>query len=292
MAARTASVPEGHHGAMSPGGHDFVERLPAELAGQQAILRRLLLACEADDRIRWLVVSCSVGRGAADRLSDLDLGMGIRDEQFDAALPDIRRAVGELGDLVDSYHHSLAGLTSRHERIFAQFADRCQVDLVVIAVSDAFGKVRDEVVLYDPDGRRSAVFAARPLTPERVREWAFSGWCALADLGKYLRRGSLWEAHERLNQARSSLWQLHAAACDVPSPEYGLTSILDFAPERMPAEFAAAVAGLDAERLAAAARHLASQLRDVGGRLAPEMRALLPTAMASFVIADLALLSA
>jgi hypothetical protein len=26
--------------------------------------------------------------------------------------------------------------------------------------------------------------------PEQIREWAFLGWCALADLGKYVHRGS------------------------------------------------------------------------------------------------------
>ena len=63
-----------------------------------------------------------------------------------------------------------------------------------------FGAVKDEVVLYDPDGRRIARFTDREITPQQTREWAFAGWCALADLGKYLRRGSVWEALGRLNR--------------------------------------------------------------------------------------------
>ena len=35
------------------------------------------------------------------------MGMGVADEQFDAAVLDVRRAVDGLGELVDSYHHQL-----------------------------------------------------------------------------------------------------------------------------------------------------------------------------------------
>ena len=61
-------------------GRDWVEALPGELSGQQTLLRRLLAQCDAHENFMWLVVACSVGRGAADRLSDLDMGMGISDE--------------------------------------------------------------------------------------------------------------------------------------------------------------------------------------------------------------------
>jgi len=37
---------------------------------------------------------------------------------------------------------------------------------------------------------------------------ALGGWCALIDADKYLRRGSLWEAHNRLHQARHHVWAL------------------------------------------------------------------------------------
>jgi hypothetical protein len=78
---------------MQISGLDWIDDLPPELAGQQALLRGLLALCDADDRIRWLVIGCSLARGAGDRLSDLDMAMGIRDEDFDAARPGLRRAV-------------------------------------------------------------------------------------------------------------------------------------------------------------------------------------------------------
>ncbi len=276
-------------------GHDgraWIERLPAGQSGQQAILRRLLRACESADGIRWLVVACSVGRGAGDRLSDLDLGVGVTDERFDAMLPEVRGIVDGLGDLVDSFHHVLPGLTMTHERIFAQYADRCQVDLVVFPASAAVGPVRDEIVLYDADGHDFEPFEQRPVPPSQVREWAFAGWCALVDLGKYLRRDSVWEALDRLHEARAALWRLHAVASGVANPGFGLTSLLDFAPGRLPPGMGATVSDLDPAHLLAAGRSLARQLVLVGTALPSEHRDTLPHAMADFVTGDLDSLAA
>ncbi len=273
---------------MTASGREWIAGLPDELDGQRRILDKLLAASEADDRIRFLVVACSVGRGAGDHLSDLDMGMGIADEDFDAGLAAARLAVDQAGDLVDSLHHQLPGLTMRHERIFAQYADRCQVDLVVTPAGEDFGAVKDEVVLYDPDRRRTAIFTAAEVTAGQAREWAFAGWCALADLGKYLRRGSVWEALSRLHEARDHLWRLQATACDVPNPQYGLTSMLDFAPDRMPDSFRDTVADLDPGRLLAAARRLAAELTVAGERLSQAQQASLPHDMARFITADLA----
>ena len=281
-------------------GRAWVGQLPSELDGQRAILLRLLAACDADARLRWLLIGCSLGRGAGDRLSDLDLAMGVREEEFDAALAAVRRTVDRLGDLVDSYQHQLPGVTARHQRIFAQYGDRCQADLVVFGASEPMARVPDAVVLYDPDRRLTRPPGPPPARqppagqaapgPVQVREWAFHGWCALADLGKYLRRGSAWEALGRLHEARGQLWQLWAAAHDVPQPQYGLTSILDFAPGTIPPEVTGTVSGLEPAGLLAAARRVAELLVSAGRLLRPEQRAMLPDAMARYVAADLAAL--
>ena len=272
---------------MNTRGLDWIDDLPPELAGQQALLRGLLALCDADDRISWLVIGCSLARGAGDRLSDLDMAMGIRDEDFEAARPDLRRAVDGLGELVESYYHQLPGLAQAHERIFAQFADRSQVDLVLFPASVPGGSVPDVVVLYDPDDRLVTAAERKPVTSGQVREWAFGGWCALADLGKYLRRGSTWEALARLNEARAQLWQLWAVTLDVPDPQYGLTSILDFAPGQVPASFEGTVADLDPGRLLDAARRVAALLHEAGERLPDDQRAVLPGAMARYITVDL-----
>ena len=273
---------------MTVEGRAWIERLPAELDGQRAILLRLLDWSQADERVSLLVVACSVGRGAADRLSDLDMGMAVASADFDAAVAEVHRTVDGAADLVESYRHKIPGLAMPHDRIFAQYSNRCQVDLLVIPAAEAYPAIKDEVVLYDPDGLRVTSFEQHPVTPGQVREWAFNGWACLADVGKYLRRGSVWEALERLHQARAELWRLLAVACGVANPQYGITSLLDFAPDRVPAEVAATVADLDPARLLAAARDLARQLTEAGDALPPEVRAALPAAMAGFITADLA----
>jgi hypothetical protein len=270
------------------GGRAWVAGLPAELDGQRAILSRLLDYCAADPRVSWLVIGCSLGRAAADRLSDLDLGAGVAAADFDAARADLRRAVDALGDLVESFEHQYPGATGTRSRIFAQYADRCQVDLVVMPDSADAGAVPNVVVLHDPAGRVTIRDTSAPVTPQQVREWAFLGWCALADLGKYLRRGSPWEALARLEEARAELWKLRAAAGGVAQPQYGLTSILDFAPGRVPAEMAVTVAGLQPAALLAAALEVARLLSDAGAGLGPPLRAALPAAMARYITADLA----
>jgi hypothetical protein len=273
---------------MTTNGRAWIAALPAELAGQQALLTGLADYCAADPRVRWLVIGCSLGRAAADRLSDLDLGAGVTAADFDAARAGLRAAVDGLGDLVESFEHQLPGVTGPHARIFAQYADRGQVDLVVFPDTVDAGTIPDVVVLHDPGHVVTIAPRPSPVTPELAREWAFLGWCAVADLGKYLRRGSPWEARARLEEAREQLWKLQAAAAGVAQPQYGLTSILDFAPAVLPPAMAATVAGLEPAGLLAAGREVARLLSAAGAGLDAAQRAALPAAMARYITADLA----
>src|SRR6202050_4061750 len=198
----------------SSAGRKWIAGLPEALDRQRQILLNLLDWCETDSRVAFFVVACSVGRGAADEYSDLDTGMAldVTEADFDAAVADVQRAVDRAADLVESYHQKLPGVNCTHERIFAQYANRGQVDLVVVPVSVDYGGVKDEVILYDPDGRRTTKFDPQPVTPKQVREWAFNAWACLADVGKYLHRRSCWEALESLHQARNDYLRLLATA--------------------------------------------------------------------------------
>jgi hypothetical protein len=265
----------------------WIEQLPDDMAGQRMLLRGLVSLCEAEESIRWLVIGCSLGRGAGDHLSDLDVAIGVRDDDFAAAVPKIHLTVDGLGELVDSYEHQLPGVTGAHVRIFAQYSDRSQIDLVVFPASRGANAFAGAVVLYDSDAMIVTREYREPPTPAQVREWAFHGWCALADVGKYLRRGSAWEALLQLNNARDQLWRLKAVADGVPDPEFGVISILDFAPETIAPGMAATVADLDLTRLVSAARQLANLLDQFGQQLPAEHRAALPEAMARYVISDL-----
>src|SRR5262249_19139427 len=134
------------------------------------------------------------------------------------------------------------------------------------------GLVPNSVVLYDAD--RRLVEPHRPPTadadPATLREWAALGWIALGDLAKYLDRGSLWEAFQRLQAARDEGFKLWAAGYKSRFPGYGLTAILD-EPDggELPPRIEATVAALDATDLRRAARAVADLLTTATTRVAP-----------------------
>ena len=127
----------------------WLDQLPPDLGAQRRLLQRLLDWCEHDDDVRWLTVGCSLERGNADWMSDLDVAIGVREEHFEETLVRVRRALRDLGDLVESYDY-LMPLSFPLRRFFAQYRDRTQVDLTV-----GFAPVVNlprSVVLYDPEG--------------------------------------------------------------------------------------------------------------------------------------------
>jgi predicted nucleotidyltransferase len=63
----------------------WIDDLPAELSRQRRVLQRLLTFCESTDDARSLAVSCSLARGAGDELSDVDAGLGVRDDAVETS---------------------------------------------------------------------------------------------------------------------------------------------------------------------------------------------------------------
>ena len=94
---------------MDGDGARWIEELPAGLAAQQGLLRGLRALCQADQDVRWLVVGCSLARGAGDWLSDIDGAVGVSAERFAAVFPRVRAAVDGLGELVENYTISCPG---------------------------------------------------------------------------------------------------------------------------------------------------------------------------------------
>lgn len=215
-----------------------------------------------------------------------------------AALPD-------LGPLIDVLQHRTGTADQWARRIFAQFADGTQLDLTVIAQADIEmrrhgGGAPDFIPLYQvsnspdshaPDAQPLASGAqpageppaAYAVTGDQVREWAFLGWCALIDADKYLRRGSLWEAHNQLHKARHHIWALWAAAHGALYPWHGLSQVLDHDPDNLPPGVESTVAGLDTTDLYRAARASTEVLATVSAAAARRHPAGLPTAMAAYV---------
>lgn len=274
---------------------DWLNGLPASLGPQRRLLEGLLSWCERDEDARWLTVGCSLERGNADPLSDIDVAMGVNEEQFEEVLARVRGLVGRLGDLVESFDYSPQfWVPLRH--FFAQYRDRTQIDLMVTcAPTSAIPRV---LVLYDPEGAVTAVGdeALEP-KPDEVRLWACQAWVALANVGKYLRRSSPWEALRELDQARTNLFQLWALAEGLPQARYGPTAILDADGARMPLGIDKSLAGAVTGELLTAAQFTAKMLSDLQQRLdlrrpLSDVAAYqLPFALGEFVVADLDALS-
>jgi hypothetical protein len=302
----------GNTGAMS--GRAWLAALPGELAGQRRVMAGLIEFCEVTPLVRSLSVGCSVGRGAADALSDIDAALGIAAEcgntgagQLRAVEAKVVAALPGLGALVDVLRRRAGPADRLIRQIFAQFADGMQLDLSVMAEAEVRrgAAAPDFVPLYQaagppgawipadhspadyrPAGRSQAGDEPAPayaVTGEQVREWAFLGWCALIDADKYLRRGSLWEAHNKLHQARHHIWALWAAAAGALYPWHGLSQVLDHDPRNLPPGIESTVAGLDAAGLRQAARASAALLTTVSASAAQRCPVDLPSAMAGYV---------
>ena len=290
----------------------WLAALPDELAAQRRVMAGLADRCEAWPLVTSLQVGCSLGRGAADALSDIDAALGVNTAsgaagawQVGAVEAMVVAALPGLGGLVDVLRHRTGPADQWIRRIFAQFADGTQLDLAVVAEAQIDARRRgggapDFVPLYqapappglrEPDARMPAAGsapggdppAAYAVTGEQVREWAFLGWCALIDTDKYLRRDSLWEAHSRLHEARHHIWALWAAAHGALYPWHGLSQVLDHDPADLPPGIESTVAGLDAADLRRAARASTGILAAVSASAARRHPADLPTAMAAYV---------
>ncbi len=235
-------------------------------APHREILDGLLAFAAGDARYRFVELCCSAARGAADELSDLDLGLGVRDDAWPEATEAILPALRGLGEVVDALEHRIPEWGERpHLRVFVQYASGPQLDLVALPADSRAGLPPGSVALFDPDGRLAKPMdpPIRHATAADVAEWTFLGWVALIDLDKYLRRGSAWEALERLHEARGHVWRLVAVANDVEYPAYGITGILDAPGDpAIPAEMGETTSTLDLDRLTGAALALARRLEE------------------------------
>ena len=242
----------------------WLAALHRRLPRHAELLEALIELCRADERLRVLEIQCSVARGVGDQLSDLDVGIGAEDGAWEPAAADLVHRLRDLAPTVDLLAHQIPEWGTRpHRRLFVQYADGRQLDLVVQPASVVSGRAPEAVVLYDPDGRL-ATERRHPLldaTADQVRAWEVEGWELLANVTKYLVRGSAWEARARLEDARERALRLWAVGRGVAYPAYGLVGLLDADPPLLPDGLEATVSGLDPHDIGAAARSCAALLR-------------------------------
>lgn len=263
----------------------FIDALPPELGRHADLLRRLVAAVEEWSPARWLVLGCSVARGAGDRLSDLDMGIGIADSELPAALDRLAGLASGCGDVLELLDHTMG----EHQHLFVQYTNGPQLDLLAMPASARKGYVAGEVVLYDADRLLTGPIVPRAyeVTADVVREWSFLGWWALGDLAKYLERGSMWEARQRLDEARHQAFRLWGVAHGVVDATFGLTALLDAPSVGLPPAAEATVAGLDGSELRRAALATAELLAEAERLAVAAVPADLPVSLAAYVRAGL-----
>jgi hypothetical protein len=279
-------------------GHGWVSALPPQLERHQRALTGLLEFCESAPTVSSLSVGCSLGRGVADELSDVDGALGVDAASGEAGADLVREVEQALvdhlrrGQLVDVLREESSVGDFFIRRVFAQLADGVQLDLAVIAEAEV--RRGDAAPDFVPLYRTSEVGGERPMpsaydvVPQQVHSWAFLGWRALLDADKYLRRGSPWEAHHRLEEARGHIWALWATALGGTYPWHGLSQVLDHDPVSLPEGIEATMAGLDLVELRAAVSASAAVLEAVSTAAAQRRPTTLPTGMAEFTKSVLA----
>jgi hypothetical protein len=153
----------------------WLRSLPPALAPQRAVMEALLDTVERDDRIRTFVVGCSIGRGVADRLSDIDALIGVRTEAWSAAMAASRSWIEAASPVLDLYQQIIADAAfegREYQHTFAQYANGVQLDLVLSRLRDQLQPRADWVVLYDPDRRVSGEPSRTPPSADDVRRWS------------------------------------------------------------------------------------------------------------------------
>lgn len=287
-------VPLGGTGSGMPTDSAWSSTFGPEMGRHRDVVAALVQLCADNRAVSSFSAGCSIGRGAGDVLSDIDAAVGVSTVRGSAGAADVQdveawllEALPALGDVVDVLCTGSDCADFVIRRVFVQFTDRLQLDLAVIAedeVRRGEAAAPDFVPVYWSEGalNSTAGRSAREVSPEQIREWAFLGWRALLDADKYLRRGSVWEAHQRVHEARERIWMLWAASRGAAYPWHGLSQVLDDSPDLLPPSIETTVAGLDANDLRRAVVAATLVLANTSAAAATAWDARLPSALADF----------
>ncbi len=146
------------------------------------------------------------------------------------------------GPVLDVLMHQMPGWPPETRRFAVEYGNGVQLDLVVMPAARRQGLPDGSVALVDKDATLAEPWTppvAGPPSVDEAREWCLLAWWALSDVAKYVVRGSLFEAAERLHEARAQALRLFATGRRVPFPSFGLVSLLDFEPYELPSALAA-----------------------------------------------------
>jgi hypothetical protein len=213
-------------------GLEWIAGMDDSVVKQQRLLKSFLEHIASQDIYGWLILSCSLARQAGDKLSDIDVALGIDDDIWVKGLDNLKNLAKGLGPVSDMLEHTLPDELGRQTKhLIVVFQDSLQLSLLTMPSSWIPGQRPMAVTLYDPEkhlSRPEAELASfKTTTPEQAYQWTFFAWLNLIDMTKYLDRKSLWEAHIQLERARNNIWSLWALANNLDYALYGVTQVID-----------------------------------------------------------------
>jgi hypothetical protein len=191
----------------------WLDSLPSELERQRIVITKMIDTARADDRIRVVIVGCSIGRGAADALSDIDALIGVRPEHWEAACTDSRSWVESWDAPIDLWQIVLpegAPDDKKYQHTYSQYASGVELDLVVSRVRGDWRRRADWVVLYDQDGVVPTDVTPYSHSVNEVRQWGYAALTRLNALAIRRARRVLGGAPLSRERARRHLAHLRA----------------------------------------------------------------------------------
>jgi hypothetical protein len=180
-----------------------MSRFPHLPAPHAAFLERALPALAADPCLVGVAAGGSYRDGAMDEWSDLDLVVAVEPGAFEAVMTARGEIAATLGPLLAAFTGEHVGEPRLLICLYGPPA--LHVDLKFVRVEDAAERVEDPVVLWERDGRLSAVLrqgeARYPLPDLQWIEDRFWVWVHYG--ATKIGRGELWEALDFLAFLRS-----------------------------------------------------------------------------------------
>jgi len=139
--------------------------LEARLPQHARLIGALRDAVAADERWRWFDVSCSLGAGRGDELSDIDCAIGFADPIDVDELEALgEQLVASVGDAADMLVHVAEGWQPETRRFAVEYIDGLQLDLVLMPAPWMPGLRDGEVALVDKDGALAMAATSYGLT--------------------------------------------------------------------------------------------------------------------------------
>lgn len=226
------------------------------------LLTRIAERLRSDARLVGLAAGGSLTANEVDEFSDLDLVVAVEPDAFEEVLAEREAIAAGLGSLLVAFSGEHVG----EPRLLICLYDEplLHVDLKFVSLADAAERVEDPLVLWERDGRLSAVLASRAADyPPLDLQWIEDRfWVWVHYVTAKIGRGELFEAADGITFLRGRVLG-PMALLEAGHDPNGVRKLERRAPERA-AALARTVARLERESCAAgllAAAELYVELR-------------------------------